>query len=209
MSWCLHALVLTGPLVSDQRHHRFVPSTTNSTTASSVPNHAVSSNASLQSPRNSIPLSTVGVTASSSGSVISSLHAPGTPSSATNSTDKGEPDLLPVLTPSVILATASAPASYQSPNFNLTREGFKQLVFRALKESVFPKCKFITRDEELHHAGSIARVVMKEFGLKDCTDPAAIRWWANTKGLVRNRLTAHRNNRMSTMGHCYKSKKPM
>ena len=76
MSWCLHALKLTGPLVSDQRHHCFVPSTTNSTTASSVPNHAVSSNASLQSPRNSIPLSTVGVTASSSGSVISSLHAP-------------------------------------------------------------------------------------------------------------------------------------
>ena len=59
------------------------------------------------------------------------------------------------------------------------------------------------------HAGSIARVVMKEFGLKDCTDPAAIRWWANTKGLVCNRLTAHRNNRMSTMGHCYKSKKQM
>ena len=104
----------------------------------------------------------------------------------------------------MILATASAPASYQSPNFNLTREGYKQLVFHTLlKESVFPKCKFITRDEELHHAGSIARVVMKEFGLKDCTDPAAIRWWAKTKGLVCNRLTAHRNNRMSTMGYCY------
>ena len=77
-------------------------------------------------------------------------------SSATNSTDKGEPDLLPVLTPSVILATASAPASYQSPNFNLTREGsYKQLIFCVLKTSVFPKCKFITHEEELHHAGSL------------------------------------------------------
>ena len=40
----------------------------------------------------------------------------------------------PILTPSVILATASAPASsYQSPKFNLTREGYKQLIFCALK----------------------------------------------------------------------------
>ena len=65
--------------------------------------------------------------------------------------DQGMLDLQFVRSEDNVSASASAPTAYQSPNFNLTKEGYEQLMHRVVKTTVFPKCKFITRDEELQH----------------------------------------------------------
>ena len=71
---------------------------------------------------------------------------------------------------------------------------------------MFPKCKFITREEELQHDGAIARTVMKDFGIRDCHHPVTIRWWKGCKDLVRTKLTSYRNNGIRAMSLCYYSK---
>ena len=73
-----------------------------------------------------------------------------------------------------------------------------------VKTTVFPKCKFITRDEELQHGGAIARAIMKDFGTSN--DPVSIRWWEGHKDLANKKLGTYQNNRIKTMSKCYKSK---
>ena len=139
--------------------------------------------------------------------MVSSLGAcvPGTPASAKGINN--EPHQFTLLTPSTgRIPSASAPTAYQSPNFNLTKEGYEQLMHRVVKTTVFPKCKFITRDEELEHGGAIARAIMKDFGIKDYNDPVSIRWWEGHKDLANKKLGTYRNNRIKTMSKCYKSK---